>query len=114
MRYHHPLISHASTIPKKSGPHLTLLVWHVVPQGSLPGRSQLASARAGFADLPLIVAVLQVKAASRAGLRRVGHERGDVGLGVASVHHDLVDVGDDGILPGRRDATVGVAPLTLV
>ena len=46
--------------------------------------SELKTAQplSGLADLPLIVAVLQVEAASRAGLRRVGHERGDVGLGV--------------------------------
>ena len=55
----------------------------------------------GLADLPLIVTELQVQAAGRADLRVVGHERGDVRLGVLAVDDDLVDARDHRILLGR-------------
>ena len=67
-----------------------------------------------LADLPLVVAELQVEAAGGPGLRRVGHERGDIGLGVFAVDDDLVDAGDHRILLGGRDTVVRVGPILVV
>ena len=75
-------------------------------------RSALAVGR--LADLPLLVAELQVEAARRTGLRRIGHERGDVGLGMVTVDHHLVDAGDHRILLGRGDPGMGFGPGPLV
>ena len=64
----------------------------------------------GLTDLPLLVAELQIEAARRAGLRRVGHEAGDVGLGMVAVDHHLVDAGDHRVLLGRSHPGVGFGP----
>ena len=67
-----------------------------------------------LADLPLLVAELQIEAARRAGGRVEGHERRDVGLGVVVVDHHLIDAGHHRVLPGRRDAGVDVLPPRVV
>ena len=46
-----------------------------------------------LADLPLVVAELQIEAARRPSLRSVRHERRDVGLGMVAVDDHLVDAG---------------------
>ena len=67
-----------------------------------------------LADLPLVVAELQVEAAGGPGLRRVRHERGHVGLGVVAVDHDLVDAGHHRVPLGRGHPGVGVGPRAVV
>ena len=60
----------------------------------LSRQSQPRLAGGRLTDLPLIVAELQVQAPRRPGLRRVGHEGRDVGLGMVAVDDHLVDAGD--------------------
>ena len=67
-----------------------------------------------LADLPMVVAELQVEAARRPGLRRVRHERRDVGLGVVAVDNHLVDAGDHGVPLGRGYPGVGLRPRGVV
>src|SRR3954447_15932662 len=67
-----------------------------------------------LADLPLVVAELQVETAGGPGLRRIRHERRHVGLCMVVVDDDLVDAGDDRILLGRSDAGMGVGPRAVV
>ena len=74
------------------------------------GRSVSALAARRLADLPLVVAELQVEAAGGPGLRRIGHERGHVGLGVVAVDHDLVDAGHHRVLLGRGHPGSGCRP----
>ena len=82
--------------------------------GSRRADAERVSVVGRLADLPLLVAELQIEAARRAGLRRIGHECGDVGLGVVAVDHHLVDAGDHGIPLGRGDSGMGVGPRALV
>ncbi len=79
------------------------------------GRSVTARLAAGcLADLPLVVAELQIQAARRTSLRGVRHERRDIGLRMVAVDHHLVDGGHYGIPLGRRYPCMGCDPHAVV